>query len=170
VRNFTKDTNRIITLDDLTNNFSVQLPYASKNGINGVLSLTGSRNDQIREYLRSWNGNIMPALTLNFKYRQTDPITFPSWLWLIGDKTFRMEQALDLGINLSVKYTLGGDNDKNVYRTDVKDYIFGTTAAYNILQNLTATIKLEYDHMEDKWKKDQDYDRISISLGAVIEF
>lgn len=170
VRNFTKDTNRIITLDDLTNNFSVQMPYASKNGINGVLSLTGSRNDQVREYLRSWNGNIMPSLTLNFKYRQTDPITFPSWLWLIGDKTFRMEQALDLGINLSVKYTLGGDNDKNVYRTDVKDYILGTTAAYNILQNLTATIRLEYDHREDKWKKDQEYDRISISLGAVIEF
>ena len=170
MRNLTKDSNRKITLDDMTNNFSAQLPYVSKSGINGVLSISGSRNQQIRQYLRSWTGSIMPALTFNYKYRQTDPITFPSWLWLIGDKTFRLEQALDLGVNLSVKYSLSGDNDLNINRADVKEYTLGTSASYNILQNLTTTFKLEYSHKEDKWKKDQEYDRFSVSVGAVIEF
>ena len=73
-------------------------------------------------------------------------------------------------MNLSVKYSLSGDNDLNINRADVKEYTLGTSASYNILQNLTTTFKLEYSHKEDKWKKDQEYDRFSVSVGAVIEF
>jgi hypothetical protein len=170
VRNLTKDTNKVITLDDITNNFSVQLPYASKNGLNGVFSLTGSRDDKRQGYLRSWSGTLTPSLTLNFKYRQTAPITFPSWLWLLGDKTFRMEQNLDLGINISVKYTMGGDNDLNINKANAKEYTLSTTAAYKILQNLTATLTMSYGHEDNSWKTDQEFDSFMISLGGVIEF
>ncbi len=169
-RNFTKGVDKQITEDDLTNTFSLSLPYTAKSGVNGVLSLTGSRKDTIQFNYRSWTGTLGPSLKLNYSYKQSDPITFPSWLWLLGDKTFRMDQNLDLTGTLGVNYNLGGDNDKNVNEANSKEYTLSTSAAYKILQNLTATLTLTYGHKDDSWHKDQEYDKFTISLGAVIEF
>ena len=171
MRNFTKDSGRMITMDDMTNSFSVSLPYSSKDSLmTGSLGLSGSRNDRTQGLLRSWTGTLTPTLSFNYKYQQTDPITFPSWLWFVGDKTFRLEQVLNLGAVLTVKYFMGGDNDKNINRTDVKEYSLLTTATYKFLQNLTATLSMEYGHKDDYWKRELEYDRFTISLGAVIEF
>jgi hypothetical protein len=169
-RNINRDTDKVIKTDTITNNFSVLLPYDVKAGVKGNVSISGSRSDSTQGLYRTWSGYLTPSLSIDYKFTQTQPITFPSWLWLIGNKTFRFEQDLIFDLTLSVKYTMGGDNDKNATLIDSKESIISGTASYKILQNLTATLGLDYGHMDNSLKKELEYDKFGVSLGAVIEF
>jgi hypothetical protein len=172
-RQISMDSNKTIISDAITNKLNnLQISYSTgPDGVKGALALSGSWTNTISGLMSYWADNISPTLTMTYNLKLTKPITIPGWLPFIGDKTFRLDQAININGSFGVvKNWGGGVNDANTHMVNSTQYAFTSNAAYNVMQNLKITAELDYSHLDDMVVRTNSNDRFKISITGEIEF
>jgi|GEM_PF-1975053 hypothetical protein len=172
-RQVSRDSNRTIISDTITNKLNnLQISYSTgPDGVKGALALTGSWTNTISGLMSYWVNNMSPTLTMSYNLKITNPITIPGWIPFVGDKTFRLDQLININGSFGViKNWGGGVNDANTHMVDSTQYAFTSNAAYNVMQNLKVTTELDYSHLDDMIVRTNSNDRFKISITGEIEF
>ena len=172
-RQISRDSNKTIISDAITNSLkNLQLSYSTgPDGVKGAIALSGSWTNTVSGLMSYWVNNISPTLTMTYNFKIMNPITLPGWLPFIGDKTFRLDQMINVNGSIGViKNWGGGVNDQNTHAVDSTQYALSSSAAYNVLQNLKITTELDYSHLDDMIVRTNSNDRFKISMTGEIEF
>lgn len=161
----------------------VQLPFKlnfnTGAAASGENKLTGSIKMDVTTWKTTYrqddseNWSLNPAINVSYNLNIKDPVTIPGWIPLIGNKTFRFEQALVLSLAQSAVIDRKKKEDQQLssvarewnlsefelYATDFK-------VSYDLLKNIKTSVGLTYQHKTDHIAPDKySYD----SLGAAVE-
>jgi hypothetical protein len=173
-RTVIRDSNRQVTNDTIQHSIdSLSLSFSQKDGISGSLMYASRWANTIQGNIDYYNNVYTPTLNLGYNYRQTTPITLPSWVPFVGDKTFKFDQVVNLNLVTTMNFTRGGDlnpDNKNEHRVDSTDFRMTLTASYNALQNLKISSNLAFYDISDKYIATNSYKSITLGISGEIEF
>jgi hypothetical protein len=160
---------RDITNNTDTHNATMSLLYATPdNIINGNMGMVANGSKTKVGEVIYWNYKLMPSLTLNYTYKQVNPITLWDWIPFIGGKVIKFEQNLNLNSTLSVSFDRGVSAAR--VETSTVTYSGSVGGNYNILQNLTARANVMLTVVHDNVLEANSYKELSVSVSGEFEF